>query len=37
MWEKHPVAIVGLLFLAMLVLLLLRRLLFPRPRSTAVA
>ena len=37
LWEKHPVVIVGLLFLALLVLLLLRRLLFTRPRSKAVA
>jgi hypothetical protein len=37
LWEKHPFVIVGALFLALLVLLLLRRLLFARPRKQAVA
>jgi hypothetical protein len=37
LWEKHPFVIVGALFLTLLVLLLLRRLLFARPRKQAVA
>ena len=37
LWEKHPVVIVGLFFLALMLLLLLRRLLFARPRTRAAA
>jgi hypothetical protein len=37
LWEKHPLAIAGFVLLVLLVLLLLRRLLFTRPRSNATA
>jgi hypothetical protein len=37
LWEKHPAVIVGLGFLALLVLLLLHRLLFARRRTSAAA
>jgi hypothetical protein len=37
LWEKHPGLIIGLLFLGLLLLLLLRRLLFARPRGHAPA
>ncbi len=37
LWEKHPFVIVGALFLTLLLLLLLRRLFFARPRKQAVA
>jgi hypothetical protein len=35
MWEKHPSAIIALLFLGLVMLLLLRRLLFARPHRPA--
>lgn len=34
-WEKHPAVIIGLLFLGLIVLLLLRRLIFARPHRAA--
>ena len=37
LWEKHPLAIAGFVLVVLLVLLLLRRLLFTRPRSNATA
>lgn len=37
LWEKHPLAIIGLIFFLLLGLLLLRRLLFARPRSKVAA
>ena len=37
LWEKHPLAIVGLVLVVLLVLLLLRRLLFTRPRTKVAA
>lgn len=37
LWEKHPAAIIGLVVLALIVLLLLRRLLFARPNRRAAA
>ncbi len=37
LWEKHPLAIAGFVLVLLLVLLLLRRLLFTRPRSRATA
>lgn len=37
LWEKHPAVIIGLGFLALILLLLLRRLLFARPRGHAPA
>lgn len=37
LWEKHPAVIIGLGFLVLLLLLLLRRLLFARPRGHAAA
>jgi hypothetical protein len=37
LWEKHPLVIVGLVLVVLLVLLLLHRLLFTRPRSRAPA
>ncbi len=37
LWEKHPAVIIGALVLALIVLLMLRRLLFARPRPKATA
>ena len=37
LWEKHPLVIVGFVLVVLLVLLLLRRLLFTRPRTKAAA
>ncbi|HWK38699.1 MAG TPA: hypothetical protein VNR88_07265 [Hyphomicrobium sp.] len=37
LWEKHPAIVVGFGFLGLIVLLLLRRLLFARPRNRAPA
>lgn len=37
LWEKHPAVIIGLGFLVLILLLLLRRLLFARPRGHAPA
>jgi len=37
LWEKHPAVVVGALVLALIILLMLRRLLFTRPRPSATA
>jgi len=37
LWEKHPAIVIGFAFLGLIVLLLLRRLLFARPRHRAPA